>query len=132
MDCNLTLITSVDGTESKLVKIAQAVETPSGICFQYTDSNASSILRFFPDFVEIERSGDYGMKLTLKAGETRAGVLSVGGQDGELLVFTHKISFRKQNNRFFAMLKYDLLFGAEKQEMRVRLQADFLGVGGSI
>jgi hypothetical protein len=115
----------VDGAETVTKKDAQATETAQGIAFRYAETDGVSVLRFHNGYAEIERAGGYGMRLTLKEGERSVGALSLGGQDGELLAFTHKISYSKTQNRFFALLKYDLLFGEEKQEMRVRVQADF-------
>ncbi len=129
MRCMLTLTTSADGSESKTERSAELIISPESTELRYREEAGASVLRFFYDHAEIVRTGDYGLRLFLRAGETTAGELLLGNASGEIQTFTHKIASRTENGRFFALLQYDLIIAGEKQKMRVRLQTKTMKLG---
>ena len=69
----------------------------------------------------IEREGDYTLFLPLKQGELRKGRLGIMGSEGDVEVFAHKVAYSIGRDSLLLSLQYDLLFGAEKQEMKLRI-----------
>lgn len=119
--CKITLITSVDGEETQVTRTGSALLSVSNATVFYREENAEITLGFEKNQVRIERRGDYALSLCLKEGETGNGKLGVSGALGDIRTHAKKISYSIGENSLLALLHYDLIFGAERQEMKLRL-----------
>ena len=87
----------------------------------YGLSFASGRLIFEKDGVKLERRGDYALSLLLRQGEISEGALSFGESVGTIRVHAHKIGYSIGADCLLASLRYDLIFGEERQKMKLRL-----------
>lgn len=117
----LTIVTTVDGTESRFsCKAEMEIKSLSAV-LRYSDENATVLIRVDGDGVTIERDGDYSMRLFLQEGKRTVGSLSIAGNTGDVGVETQKIAYSIGKKTFLMQLHYSLIFGEEKQDMRIRL-----------
>ena len=72
----------------------------------------------------LERRGDYTLSLLLKQGEISNGKLGFGGSVGDIQVKANKVSYSIGKDSLLSSLHYDLIFGEEKQEMKLRLHVN--------
>ncbi len=119
--CKITLTTSVDGKETQIVRTGSISLSLSQTLVRYQEENAVLTLIFEKDSVKLERRGDYGLSLLLKQGEYSNGTLGLNGANGNMRVYAHKISYSIAKDSLLASLHYDLIFGEERQEMKLRL-----------
>ena len=120
-ECKITLTTSVDGKETQIIKKGSVSISCSKVVVNYQEKNAEFTLIFEKDGVTLERCGDYALSLLLKQGEISEGTLAFGGTVGEIRVQAHKIAYSVSTDALLASLHYDLIFGEERQEMKLRL-----------
>lgn len=122
-NCTLNITSTVDGQEnvfSAQGKIDLSVESPK-IC--YREENSIVRLVFQGETARIEREGDYSLKIRLERGVMQTGSLGIGGQEGEICAYAHKVSYTISENSLLALLHYDLLIGNEPQQMQLRIVA---------
>ena len=119
--CKITLTTSMDGKETQIVRKGSVSLSLSRAVVSYREENAFLTLIFEKDGVKLERRGDYSLSLLLKQGETCGGTLGFGGSVGDIRVYAHKIGYSIGKDSLLASLHYDLIFGEERQEMKLRL-----------
>ena len=122
-NCKITITTAVDGQETTVVREGVLSLDLSLISLAYREENAEIFLCFRGEQASIERKGDYGLRLVLKEGEQSEGEIGIGGSNGKMMTYTHRVAYSVTKNSLLASLKYDLLFGDEKQEMRLRIMA---------
>lgn len=122
-DASLTIYTTVDGEESHFSSKAEMEITPTSALLRYMDSHAVVVLTLCENHLLIERQGDYGLCLNLKEGEETQGALSIAGNKGEVKVFTERLAYAIGKNTLILHAYYTLIFGNEKQMMRLRLKA---------
>lgn len=119
----LTIVTTVDGEESRFSCKAEMELSSLSALLRYHDGNADVTISFSREEILIQRVGDYSMRLPLHEGEQTSGVLTLAGNEGRLSVYTHKATYCLRKNALLAQLHYILDFGEEKQEMRLRINA---------
>ena len=119
--CKITLTTSVDGKETQIVRKGSVSLSLSRAVVSYREENAFLTLIFEKESVKLQRRGDYSLSLLLKQGETCGGTLGFGGSVGDIRVYAHKIGYSIGKDSLLASLHYDLIFGEERQEMKLRL-----------
>ena len=119
--CKITLMTSVDGKETQIVRTGSILLSLSKTVVCYEEENAEFTLIFEKDGVRLERRGDYALSLHLKQGEISQGSLGFGESFGNMRVHAHKITYSTSKDSLLAALHYDLIFGEERQEMKLRL-----------
>ena len=90
---------------------------------RYSDENATVLIRVDGEGVTIERDGDYSMRLFLQEGKRTVGTLSIAGNVGDVVVETQKIAYSIGKKSLLMQLHYTLIFGEEKQDMRIRLSS---------
>lgn len=120
-DCKITLTTSVDGKETQIVRAGSVWLSLSKAVVCYREENAELTLIFEKDGVKLERRGDYALSLLLKQGGISEGILGLGNSVGNIRVHAHKINYSIGKDCLLASLHYDLIFGEERQEMKIRL-----------
>ena len=119
----LTIVTTVDGTESRISRKAEMEIAPLSAVLRYQDEAATVSIFVAGDEVRYERYGDYSLALSLKEGAQTQGTISVAGADGELRVITHRLGYNIGKGSLLLKLHYTLDFGEEKQDMRLRINA---------
>ena len=124
--CRLTITTAVDGRETELScegELSLSVCSAT-LCYQQDGASVSLILD--GETAKIERIGDYSLRLFLKTGEKTEGALILGGNEGPIQVFTHRVSYSATKNSLLLSMHYDLLFETDKQEMKLRILARYI------
>ncbi len=121
--CKLTITTAVDGTENKIVRMGKIEKEEGGVRLRYREENAEIDLTLTEEGAEIRREGDYSLFLPLRQGKTTEGMLGLGGSQGRVVVAAHCVQYRYEQEKFEAILRYDLRFGEDKQEMQLQITA---------
>ena len=121
----VTITTSADGRENTIVRDGEMELSLQSAFLSYREENAIVMIKFQGDYAEIERQGDYTLRLNLKRNEITKGSIGLGGSEGEIQVITRKLSYSVTKDALLASLHYDLLFGAEIQSMKLRLLSRF-------
>lgn len=119
--CKITLTTSVDGKETQIVREGSVSLSLLKTVVRYKEENAEITLIFEKESVRLERRGDYALCLLLRQGEISKGTLGFGESVGSIRVYAHKINYSASKDSLLASLHYDLMFGEERQEMKLRL-----------
>lgn len=119
--CKITLTTSADGEESQITRTGSVLLTVSKAIVCYREENAEITLTFENGGARIERRGDYELSLFLEEGKVGDGMLGLGGALGAIRTEARKISYSIGKDSLLAILHYDFIFGAERQEMKLRL-----------
>ena len=122
-DCRLTITTTVDGQETNVARLGKMDIQPLGATLYYQEENAYVTVHAHANRVEIDRKGDYSMRLTFAENELLSGTLGIGGNEGNLQTQTHRLAFSVTEHSFLLLLQYALIFSEEKQEMKIRISA---------
>ena len=121
--CTISITTTVDGQQTTVKRQGEMALTASSAQLSYAEENAAVALSLFASHGEVVRTGDYSLRLPLKAGESTKGEIGIGGAQGEVEVYTDKLAFSTSENSLLACLHYHLIFGQEKQSMQLRIHA---------
>lgn len=127
--CRVEIITQTDGRESRVVKSGTMCLTPVSLGICYEDNGAKVELSLKNGVVEICRTGDYSMFLTLKKGAVTDGTLGIGGQVGNIRTSTTRIAYSLRETSALLSLHYELIIGTEKQAMKLRIVAQYEDTG---
>ncbi len=122
-DGYLTIVTSVDGTETRFSTKAEMEIAPLSAVLCYNDADANVTISLRGNEAVIERCGDYSMRLCLREGEDTNGTLSIAGSVGEVKIFTERLAYSISKSSILLQMYYTLIFGEEKQNMRLRINA---------
>lgn len=121
--CYLTITTTADGVETELSREGEIELSVNKTVLVYKEEQAVVRFTLQGESAFVERQGDYSMRLWLKRGEKCEGALGLGGAEGLIYTYTHRVAYSIGNNSLLASLRYDLLINDEPQEMNVRLLA---------
>ena len=121
--CTISIATTVDGQQTTAKYHGNMQVSASLVRLIYTEENAKVDILLSATHGEIVREGDYSFQLPLKTGETLQGKIGINGNQGEVGVYTDKIAFSTSENGLLAQLHYHLIFGQERQDMRLRIHA---------
>ena len=120
--CTIKIKTTVDDSSQET--------TFQGECFIgenvllcYRDNGAQVRVTIQGASAIVERTGDYGMLLTLTPNQTTQGVLSLGGYSGDVQTKTEQVECRVLGDEIFILLRYALMIGAEEQQMKLFITA---------
>ena len=119
----LTIVTAVDGVESRISCKAEMELGPLSAVLRYSDENATVEMHINGNAVGIKRNGDYSMHLLLEEGKRTKGAIAIAGNIGDLVAETERVAYTIGKNSILMQLHYALIFGEEKQDMRIRLSA---------
>jgi uncharacterized beta-barrel protein YwiB (DUF1934 family) len=119
----LTIVTTVDGTESRFSSKAEMEIASVSAVLCYKETNAIITITVDRNEVLIERKGHYDMHLLLRENERTNGVLSIAGNEGNIEIFTERLAYSIGKNSLLMQIYYTLIFGKEKQDMRLRINA---------
>ena len=124
--CRVTITTSVDGQENTIVKEGEMELSLASVTLIYREENAVTRIFVEAEKAEIERIGDYTMRLYLIRGELTEGEIGLGGSSGNIQSFTHRIQYSVTEKSLLLSLCYDLMISGEVQKMQIRLNARYL------
>ena len=125
--CKLTITTTADGVENTVTRDGEMELSIGSVQLRYREENAFVVMILKGESAEIQREGDYSLRLYLKRGELSQGTIGIGGANGEIQTFTHRVSYSVSKDSLLLSLHYDLLISGEKQVMKLRLLSRFMG-----
>lgn len=123
--CEVSIITMVDGEKRSFSCKGSMEVSVFGTQIFYSEPNANVQVSLGKETATIVRQGDYTLSLLLKRGEMTAGKLGIGGNEGEIQVYTYKVEYSIRENAVMAILHYDLLMGDGRQQMKLRMVARY-------
>ena len=123
--CKLTITTTADGVENSITREGEMELALSSASIRYREENACVLIQLEGETADIERVGDYTLKLRLKRGEWTKGELGIGGSSGEVDTYAHRVGYSFSDNSILLLLHYDLMISGEKQEMKLRILSRF-------
>ena len=124
--CRVTITTSVDGQENTIAKEGEMELSLASATLIYREENGVTRIFVESEKAEIERIGDYTMRLYLIRGELTEGEIGLGGSSGNIQSFTHRIQYSVTEKSLLLSLRYDLMISGEVQKMQIRLNARYL------
>ncbi|MBE7068499.1 MAG: DUF1934 domain-containing protein [Clostridiales bacterium] len=119
--CQIEITSTVDGKQTVFSQKGYCVLAPLSATLQYTEHNAKVTLELKNGVVNIHRIGEYSLSLLLKKGETCDGTLGISGYEGNVQTKTTKLAYSLSETALLLSLHYELIFGEEKQEMKLRI-----------
>ncbi len=122
--CRLTIHTTADDTSSTITRMGKISRLSDRIILSYREENAQVTLLLEKGRAEIERVGDYSLRLLLLPGTVSQGALGVGGSEGVVQTRTRSVEYRQTGKTLHILLEYALLFGEERQEMRLEMTVE--------
>ena len=121
--CTLSITTVVDGEERTVSRKGEWTISPLSAKLIYKEEDGTVTLKIDGDGVEIQRTGGYSFRLYLKQDKTLPSYIGIGGEEGEIQTYAEKISYSIGKDSLLLSLRYALLIGGERQEMKLRLLA---------
>lgn len=123
--CTIRITTTIDGRETCVSKRGVMQLDGERADVRYFDEKAEVSLLLQDDVLQIVRAGDYSLRLRLQEGVKHAGELSIGGESGNVSVYTRKLTYANTKNGLLLQARYALLTGGEPQETTIRLHSKF-------
>lgn len=121
--CTLTITSGTDGKEHTFSRSGEMQLSPLRAELFYKEEEGEVRICLEGERAEIRRAGEYSLRLFLERGKEREGYIGIDGQEGKIQTFTDKIAYSIGEDSLLLSLRYNLLFGEEKQEMKIRLLA---------
>ncbi len=109
--------------ENSIVREGEMKISFTDVELRYREENAFVYMKLQGDCAEIERQGDYSLRLHLKQDEETKGSIGIGGTDGEIGTFAHRVAYSVSKDSVLLSLHYDLLISGDVQTMKLRLLA---------
>ena len=122
-ECRLTITTQANGEENSIIRKGKILLSPLSAQIIYCEENAKVHLKLENNTVFIEREGDYTLSLFLEDDKQTVGKIGIGGSTGKIDVYANKVAYSISKDSVLLSLHYNLLFGEEKQEIKLRLLA---------
>ena len=119
-ECVLRIKTITDSTETEIVRMGKVLQG-KGLALSYQEEGAEVQILLSEGQAELFRKGDYTLKLSLVQGKKTLGSLGIGNNEGEVGIYTHEVFYATTQGMTLVKLQYDLFFGKEKQEMKLRI-----------
>lgn len=121
--CQLTITTAADGNENTISRKGEFNLSLDNLTVCYREENALVSISLRGEEADMERRGDYDLCLHLQRGTETEGFIGMGGSEGGISLYTHKVAYSVGKDSLLLSLHYDLLISGEKQEMKLRLYA---------
>jgi len=120
----LDIVTTLDGKETKKTWDATCEFGLDSVHIHYQDEAAAVNVWLKDGRVEIERKGDYGLRMSFEEGKTLPVILDIAGSVGEIKAKTYRLGYLLSAKSCMLHLHYVLCFSeTEKQEMNLRMYA---------
>ena len=124
--CKVTITTRVDNQENTISRDGEMELSTASATLIYREENAATRICLAGEQAEIERIGDYTMRLHLLTNTLTEGEIGLGGSSGVIQSFTHRIQYSITEQSMLLALQYDLIISGETQKMQIRLMARYL------
>ena len=124
--CRVTITTVVDGQENTIVREGEMAISTTSSTLIYREENAVTRIYLEGEMADIERIGDYTMRLHIIREQLTDGEIGLGGVSGSIQSYTHRIQYSTTEQSLLLSLQYDLMISGEKQKMKIRLNARYL------
>lgn len=121
--CSVSVTTVADGVETKFDYTGEMSLGLQSVQIRWKETQAEVLLSVKEDTAEIKRAGDYSLNLFLKKGATLVGRIGISGSEGEVQTYTRYFAYSIREKSALLSFKYDLIIGAEKQRMEIRILA---------
>lgn len=121
--CDLKIRSTADGEEKRYDISAELELSPLFVRLSYREEGSNVLLEASERGVFIKRTGDYTLRLLLRAGERTTGTIGIGASEGEVEISTSKLDFFTDERSFTLRAEYALHFGGELQRMKLCLKA---------
>ena len=120
----LDIVTTVDGEATQKTWEAECELGTEFAKIEYRDEQAFVRVLIDNGRTEIERVGDYGLKMSFQEGKDTPVVLEIAGNVGEITAHTYRLGYLLSEKSCMLHLHYALCFSeTEKQEINLRLHA---------
>lgn len=123
--CKVTITTVVEGQENSITRDGEMDLSAEKTQLFYREENAAVHISLYGETAEVERQGDYTLRLHLVRGEITQGELGIGGSSGEIQTLTRAVQYSIREKSLLISLKYDLIISGEKQNMQLRILARY-------
>ncbi|MBQ8406714.1 MAG: DUF1934 family protein [Clostridia bacterium] len=117
--CVLKIITETNGEKNTVYKLGKAEFDRSFLKITYTDETSYVSIDLNGKKGKIVRQGEYSLELNLEEGKEIASSIGLGIASGEMDVYTSKMQWTKEDQKANLLLDYTLLFGTEKQNIKL-------------
>ena len=124
--CRATITTVADGQENTIMREGEMELFVSSATLIYREENGSTRIHLEKECADIERIGDYTMRLRLVRGERTDGEIGLGGSTGGIEALTRRVQYSITEQSLLLSLHYDLIISGERQKMQIRLKARFI------
>lgn len=121
--CHLTITTTIEDEETSISRNGEFALSSFSAKVCYREENALVCLEWEDHTLKIERLGDYTLRLFLQEDEITSGSIGLSGAEGEIQTYTSRLACSLQKQSFLCSAHYVLIFGEEKQRMKIRLFA---------
>lgn len=121
--CDISITTVADGNKTSFSAKGEMDLSAYKAQLAYREAQSFVQVSLDGESAMIVREGDYTLRIPLKRGEMTCGTLGIGGNEGEIKVFAYKVEYSIREDALLAILHYDLLFGENKQKMKLRIVA---------
>ena len=123
--CQVNITTTADGKESRFSCKGTLEAENRSIRLRYADENGETELLSDGVTVTIARQGAYSMRLVLRKGDMCVGKLGISGSEGVVQTQTNRIAYSVKESGVTMALHYALLFGLERQIMKIKIVAKY-------
>ena len=124
--CKLVITTIVDGQEHSIAREGEMDLSLLSPTLIYREENGTTRICLKGETAEIERIGDYTMRLNLVREQFTEGEIGIGGSSGAIQSYAHRIQYSVSERSLLLLLHYDLIISGETQKMQIRLAASYL------
>ena len=124
--CKLVITTIVDGQEHSIAREGEMDLSLLSPTLIYREENGTTRICLKGETAEIERIGDYTMRLNLVREQFTEGEIGIGGSSGAIQSYAHRIQYSVSERSLLLLLHYDLIISGETQKMQIRLSASYL------
>ena len=121
--CRITITTSVDGQETQTMRQGKMLLSSASVTLTYQEDGDEVVLFLENGKGKMKRTGNQCLTVPFDVKASMQGEIVVGGMRGTMGVQTHAVAFSIGKQSMLAQLHYDLIFGQEKQTMRLRIHA---------
>ena len=122
-DCKVMISTKTDGAGNEICRDGEMEIFPRAANLIYREENALVRVSLHDGKAQVVREGDYTLSLFLENGRTTQGTIGISGNVGEISMQTFAVEYKIAEDFVAAHLCSDLILGAERQKMELRLLA---------
>ena len=124
--CSVMIFSIVDGQKKTFRKTGTLETTGVSARLIYDDEGSRVCVKIADNAVEIERNGDYTLRLSLIEKQITKGAIGIGGSTGEVEIYTNALGYTISDTAISLRTEYVLNFPHDKQTTVLSLNARLL------